>query len=214
MQSALPEQLGETRKAFGVSLAALAAAHEGQRVPREQQALLRTVAILTMPREHRAVVERSPRPSPDPEPRPRRQSPGRSPDPSPSLSPSSHSNQAVIDRHIDRIFLSRVGIRFLVKHYVASREPVGGRMHAACAPHAHRMCTTCTPRVHVHRTHTACACTCHACTRWMVSWGSSRRSAARPSCVKPPPPRSPPSAASDLARRRRSRCTRMTARRR
>ena len=38
MQSALPEQLGETRKAFGVSLAALAAAHPGQRLPREQQA--------------------------------------------------------------------------------------------------------------------------------------------------------------------------------
>ena len=57
MQCALPEQLGETRKAFGVSLAALAEAHEGQRVPREQQ--------------------------------------------------------AVIDRHIDRIFLSRVGIRRL-----------------------------------------------------------------------------------------------------
>jgi len=75
MQSALPEQLGETRKAFGVSLAALAAAHEGQRVPREQQ--------------------------------------------------------AVIDRHIDRIFLSRVGIRFLVKHYIASRTtspPVDGFM--------------------------------------------------------------------------------------
>ena len=56
MQSALPEQLGETRKAFGVSLAALAAAHEGQRVPREQQ----------------AVIDRSPRPSPEPEPRPGR----------------------------------------------------------------------------------------------------------------------------------------------
>ena len=38
MQSALPEQLGETRKAFGVSLAALAAAHPGQKLPREQQA--------------------------------------------------------------------------------------------------------------------------------------------------------------------------------
>ena len=37
MQSALPEQLGETRKAFGVSLAALAAAHPGQKLPREQQ---------------------------------------------------------------------------------------------------------------------------------------------------------------------------------
>ena len=87
MQSALPEQLGETRKAFGVSLAALAAAHEGQRVPREQQALLRTVAILTMPREHRAVVERSPRPSPDPEPRPRAQTQTPEPRPEPEPEP-------------------------------------------------------------------------------------------------------------------------------
>lgn len=36
--------------------------------------------------------------------------------------------QAVVDRHIDRIFLSRVGIRFLVKHYLASREPADGFM--------------------------------------------------------------------------------------
>jgi len=100
MQSALPEQLGETRKAFGVSLAALAAAHEGQRVPREQQ--------------------------------------------------------AVIDRHIDRIFLSRVGI--------------------------HSSLSTTSPRA----------------SRWTVSWGSFRRSAARQSYARPPPPRSPPSAASDL----------------
>ena len=72
MREALPVQLGETRKAFGVSLAEMAAAHEGQRLPRELQ--------------------------------------------------------AVVDRHIDRIFLSRVGIRFLVKHYLASREPVDGFM--------------------------------------------------------------------------------------
>jgi len=67
MQEAQPEQLGETRRAFGDSLAQMAATYEGQRIPRDLQ--------------------------------------------------------AVLDRHIDRIFLSRVGIRFLVKHYLASRAP-------------------------------------------------------------------------------------------
>mmetsp|Transcript_40470 Transcript_40470/g.81112 ORF Transcript_40470/g.81112 Transcript_40470/m.81112 type:complete len:238 (-) Transcript_40470:1123-1836(-) len=68
MRQALPDQLGETRRAFGESLAQLAA--DG--LPRERQ--------------------------------------------------------VVIDRHIDRIFLSRVGIRFLVKHYLASREPTARAM--------------------------------------------------------------------------------------
>ena len=66
--------------------------------------------------------------SPDAEPRPQ-------PEPATGHPSDTHQasfllalNQAVLDRHIDRIFLSRVGIRFLVKHYVASREPVDGFM--------------------------------------------------------------------------------------
>ena len=70
--------------------------------------------------------------SPDAEPRPK-------PEPATGHPSDAHQasfllalNQAVLDRHIDRIFLSRVGIRFLVKHYVASREPVG-----PANPHPH-----------------------------------------------------------------------------
>ena len=232
MQSALPEQLGETRKAFGVSLAALAAAHEGQRVPREQQAALYLlwVHVLWLYSLCRASSRRS-RPEPKPKPRSRSraqtQTPESRPEPRPWPNPNPHPTQAVIDRHIDRIFLSRVGIRFLVKHYVASREPVGGCMRTtACTPlHVHCMRTACS--VHAHCMRTACALhvhcvfrtlhahtTMHVHPRWTVSWGSFRRSAAPQSYARPPPPRSPPSAACDLARRRRSRCTLVTARRR
>ena len=56
------------------------------------------------------------------------QSPGPSPSRTLAIPHPSDAHQAVLDRHIDRIFLSRVGIRFLVKHYVASREPVDGFM--------------------------------------------------------------------------------------
>lgn len=72
MSQLQPVQLGETRKALGLSLSEMTAAREGQPLP--------------------------------------------------------CGLQAKIDRHIDRIFLSRVGIRFLVKHYLASREPVDGFM--------------------------------------------------------------------------------------
>ena len=70
MERAQPVQLGETRKAFGMSLAAMAAARKCGKLPRGEQ------------------VE--------------------------------------IDQHIDRFFLSRVGIRFLVKHYLACRNPTDG----------------------------------------------------------------------------------------
>lgn len=77
-----PIQLGETRKAFGLSLAAMAQARGDIRLPR--------------------------------------------------------SEQVEIDRSIDRFFLSRVGIRFLIKHYLAAREPrEGARPHSTISHWRH-----------------------------------------------------------------------------